>query len=201
MQFITDFADQAVLLPLALCVAAWLVFSGCRLAARLWLLSLVAVLAAMVVLKLVVLGCISGTSALTSPSGHTATAVFVFGGIAALALRLRLAATLLAGLALAILFGISRVAVHAHSVLDVVVGGGVGLAVLAAFSWLARRTPLRASPSRLLMVCVPVLLLLHGVHLNMEPHLRLAGRWLGLTICPAADPSAVFLLLPAGSHA
>jgi hypothetical protein len=88
MQFITDFADQAVLLPLALCVAAWLVFSGCRLAARLWLLSLAAVLAAMVVLKLVVLGCISGTSALTSPSGHTATAVFVFGGIAALALRL-----------------------------------------------------------------------------------------------------------------
>jgi hypothetical protein len=201
MQFITDFGDQAVLLPLALWVATWLAFSGCRQAARQWLVCLGAVLAAMVVLKLAVLGCISGTSALTSPSGHTATAVFVFGGIAALALRLRLSWVLLAGLALAILFGTSRVVLHAHSVLDVVVGGAVGLTALGGFGWLVRRAPLDASPSRLLLVCLPVLILLHGVHLNMEPHLRLAGRWLGLALCPSPESSAVFLLPPQGAHA
>ena len=201
MQFITDFADQAVLLPLALCVAGWLAVSGCRQAAAHWLLCLTAVLAIMVVLKLAVLGCISGTSALTSPSGHTATAVFVYGGIAALVLRLRLAAALLGGLALAVLFGTSRVVLHAHSIVDVVVGGGVGLTVLAAFVWLALRADIQAKPTRLFLLCLPVLLLLHGVHLNMEPHLRLAGRWLGLVICPASDLSAVFLLPPRGAHA
>ena len=184
MQFVTDFADQAVALPVALCVAAWLAWSGWRRGVILWLVALACVLAGVLVLKLVVLGCAPGTSPLLSPSGHTGAAVFVYGGIATLAARLRPGMAILAGLGLAILFGTTRVLLHVHTLADVFVGGGVGLAVLAGFAWLALPVPPGPRPVRLLLICLPVVLLLHGIHLDLEPRLRGAGHWLGLTICP-----------------
>ncbi len=184
MQFLTDFADLAVVLPLSLCVAAWLGLMGWGRGARLWLAALFGMLAVMLLLKLVVLGCARGESALGSPSGHTASSTLVYGGIVTLGLRPRLAVTVAIGVALAALFGASRVAVHAHSVADVVAGGTVGVLALAGFAGVAGAPPPSLRPGRLVLVCIPLVLLLHGVRLNLEPRLRGAASWLGLMVCP-----------------
>ena len=52
---------------------------------------------------------------------------------------------------------------------------------------LAAPAPTGPRPAWLLILCLPVMLALHGLHLNLEPRLRGAGHWLGLTICPAAQ--------------
>jgi membrane-associated phospholipid phosphatase len=183
MQFVTDFADQAVSLPLALCAGAWLALSGWRRGAALWGAALIATLASVLLLKLAVMGCVHGAS-LTSPSGHTASAVFVYGGIAGMLARLRPAPTIAVGALLAIVFGATRVMLHVHSLADVIVGGAVGLAALGVFAWLALPLPAGPRPLRLLLACLPILLVLHGVHLNVEPRLRGAGHWLGFLLCP-----------------
>lgn len=186
VQFLTDFADLAVVLPLALCVAAYLALSGYRRGAMLWLATLGGLFAFMLVAKLAVLGCAPRDGALESPSGHTASATFLYGSLAALTLRLRPAMTVAAGVAFAALFGASRVLLHAHTLADVVAGGGAGVAALAVFA-LAFTLPTGGRPWRLLLACVPVALLLHGARLDLEPRLRATGHLLGLTLCPPQD--------------
>ena len=84
MQALTDFADEAVVLPLIAVVALMLGLLGWRRGALAWLgavgLSFTSVLA----LKLVFATCgpALGLPALRSPSGHTAAAAVVAGGIA-----------------------------------------------------------------------------------------------------------------------
>jgi hypothetical protein len=112
--FLTDFADMALLSPLALCVAAWLALSGWGSGARLWLIAFTAVLLVMLALKLAILGCKPSDTIITSPSGHTAAATFVYGGMIVLITRSRIAASLAIGAALAVLFGLSRIMVHAR---------------------------------------------------------------------------------------
>jgi membrane-associated phospholipid phosphatase len=183
MQFLTDFADLAVVLPLAACIAAWLALSGWRRGARLWLEAVAGMLGIMLALKLLLIGCHHGESALTSPSGHTATATLVYGAIAAIVLRPRPAALAVIGAAVAVVFGVSRVMVHAHSVPDVIVGGAVGVTALLLFVRAVGDLPPVLKPARLLLACLPIILLLHGARLTLEPHLRGAADYLGLSIC------------------
>jgi membrane-associated phospholipid phosphatase len=197
MQFLTDFADLAVAAPLAFCVAAWLALAGWPRGALLWLTAFLGLMLAMLALKLAVLGCAPADSPLASPSGHTASATFVYGGIAVLALRPRLPVATLIGVALAALFGASRVALHAHTLADVVVGGGAGVAALMGFA-LAAPAPAGLRPGRLLVVCLAASVLLHGLRLNMEPRLRGAAHFLTWSICKEARQGAL-PLDPAGA--
>ena len=57
MTFITDFADQAVILPLVLAIGIALLAQGWRRGAAAWALAVVATFAAMLALKLVFLAC------------------------------------------------------------------------------------------------------------------------------------------------
>ena len=57
MSFITDFADQALILPLVLAVAVSLLLQGWRRGAGAWLLAVFMTFAVMVGLKLVFLAC------------------------------------------------------------------------------------------------------------------------------------------------
>jgi membrane-associated phospholipid phosphatase len=142
-----------------------------------------AVLLVMLALKLAILGCKPSDTIITSPSGHTAAATFVYGGMIVLITRSRIAASLAIGAALAVLFGLSRIMVHAHTMPDVLIGGGVGIIGLGCFAHRAARIPDFLRPAWLLLVCVPLALLLHGARLNLEPHIRGASHWLGLTVC------------------
>ena len=106
-----------------------------------------------------------------SPSGHTASAGIVFGGLAWVLLRPgsgRLVPGLIAALFMAVI-GWTRLALAAHSPAEVAVGAAAGFAGLA---WLAQKVPApgRAWPA---LVAVPVVwALFHGQSLGVEDGLR-----------------------------
>ena len=118
MHFLTAFADQAVLLPLAVSVVLGFAASGWRRGA--------------VVLKLSFIACghLLPLSSLRSPSGHTAGAAVVYGSLLAMWIRFRTGTaiwTLPSALIFMSVIGVTRLALGAHSVVEVVVGGAVGL--------------------------------------------------------------------------
>ena len=101
MNFLTDFADQAVVLPVAGAVLVLLLATGWRRGALAWAGCVSGVLAVMLALKLVTLACgwrVPWTG-LYSPSGHTAASAVVYGGLLALLIRPDAAGTAVAALA------------------------------------------------------------------------------------------------------
>jgi membrane-associated phospholipid phosphatase len=167
--FLTDFADQAVLLPLAFIVAGCLAISGWWRGAVAWLLGIGATLAAMLFLKIGFIAC-GPDDILRSPSGHTAAAAVVCGGLMAVLgddRRLAVPAAVLA----ALLIGISRFALGAHTPLEILVGAATGI----AGAWLVVRF---AGPipkfrrNRIVIAALLVVVLLHGMHMPAEAHIR-----------------------------
>jgi membrane-associated phospholipid phosphatase len=200
LRFLTDFADLAVLLPLALCIGLGLALAGWRRGAAAWGVALVGALATMLFLKLLLLGC--GSASALSPSGHTAAGTTVYGGAAALWLRRWLPpvpAALLGGCGVAALIGVSRIAIHAHLPIEVVIGAAVGLAAILVLLLLAGPRPVGLPVRWLIPAAVAVALLLHGTRLQAEPRLRAMAGWLPAAVCkrltnwpsrPVARPSA-----------
>ena len=191
MQFLTDFADQAVMLPLALLVAAALALSGWWRGLAAWLVAVVGVLGTMAVLKYLFFACagpFDGTG-IRSPSGHTAAAAVIGGGLCVLLLRGRLPGWALAAIppAFAVVFGITRLAVHVHDVPEVLLGAAVGLAGAASLVALAGPQPaLRRWP--ITVGAVLIAILCHGTRLQAEGavHHFALFTWLPLpTICHA----------------
>ena len=176
MMFLTDFADQAVVLPIVAAVAIVLAALGWRRGALAWLGVTGLTFGVILLLKLSFLACgpVFGPWALHSPSGHTAAASVVAGGLVAILAGSRLAVLLAAGLA-AIAIGMSRLELGYHSLPEVAIGAvaGVGGAVLLAH--LAGRPP-RPRPVPLLAVAVVVAVLLHGMHLPAEAAIWRASR-------------------------
>ena len=116
MHFLTDLADQAVILPMALATAVALTMQGWRRGAAAWALVIGATFATIAALKLLFLACSAsfGIGDIRTPSGHVAAATVVAGGLAALLLRRRDVALPLALLA-GVTIGISRLALGMHS--------------------------------------------------------------------------------------
>ena len=172
MIFLTDFADQAVVLPVVLAVAIALSAQGWRRGAVVWLAVVFATFGLMLALKLAFLACspLFGTADLRSPSGHVAAATVVAGGLAALLTRRRLGVLPVAALA-ALVIGISRVVLGMHSLPEVALGALVGLAGAAALLTLAGPPP-TLKPSRLFAVVVIVAAVFHGLHLPAEAAIR-----------------------------
>lgn len=194
MFFVTDFADAAVILPVALTVAVLLALLDWRRGALGWSAGVMAALAAVLLGKLALFACSGGSHALLrSPSGHTASAAVVYGGALALPASRIVAhaerawvwsslilATLFGGLA-AVVIGASRLLLGVHSVDDVLTGGGCGVIGLWLMLWLTgpmpprlvRRQPLTATLG--MMLIGAIVLLLHGERLPIEPMLHVIG--------------------------
>jgi membrane-associated phospholipid phosphatase len=141
---ITFVGDSVVLLPLAFIIAAWLAVNGSRRLAVLWSGLLVAGLAIVVASKIAFLGWGIGSQSLdfTGFSGHAMRAAAVLPVLPFVMLpqasrHLRLGAMAVA-IVLAMLIGISRIAVGAHSVSEVVGGALLGAVTGAVFLWLAK---------------------------------------------------------------
>ena len=171
MVFLTDFADEAVILPLAAVVAIMLAVLGWWRGAFAWTAAVGGVLAVMAGLKIVFAACAGplNSSGIQSPSGHTAAASVTYGGIFLLLARDRLPVPVLAviPLGIAILIGVSRVALHAHVPVEVWLGGGVGLAGAAILLPLAGpQPPLRRWP--VVLACFAVMAAFHGFRLPGE---------------------------------
>jgi membrane-associated phospholipid phosphatase len=185
MMFLTDFADQAVALPLAATVLAALLALGWRRGALAWAGCVGGVLALMLVLKLITFACIwrAPWLGISSPSGHTATAAVVYGGLLALLVPRGVRGTLVAALAggvFALIFGLTRLALEVHTVADVIVGAVVGVAGAMLLRHLAGDRPARLSSPRIALAACIVMLLFHGHRLEAETRIR----YLALDIWP-----------------
>ena len=172
-RFITDFADQAVVLPLAATVAVTTAATGWRRGALAWTLVVCAALFLMLILKLLFAACglLLVGRMLHSPSGHTASAAIIYGGLATLLIsRFRTGAipAVIVATLFAIFIGLSRLSLGVHTLLEVLVGGSVGIVAAIILSRLAGRPP----PGwRLLPVCLAglvVIAVFHGMHLPAE---------------------------------
>lgn len=172
MMFVTDFADQAVVLPVALAVALVLAGMGWRRGALVWLGVLGATFSVILLLKLGFLACgpVFGPWALRSPSGHTAAASVVAGGFVTL-LGGRVPAAMAVSALAAMAIGLSRLELAIHSLPEVMIGAATGIAGAAVLSRLAGRPPIRR-PVPLVAVAVVVAVLLHGTHLPAEDAIR-----------------------------
>jgi membrane-associated phospholipid phosphatase len=185
MRFLTDFADQAVVLPLIVVVALVLAGLGWRRGAVAWLAAVGVTFGAVLTLKLVLFTCGPALhlATLRSPSGHTAAAAIIAGGIA-VTLRRRKREVGAIALLSALVIGVTRVALGWHSTPEVVVGGTLGVLGALGFAWLAGSPP----TLRLRWVFVSIVavaLLLHGQHLNAESRIRAVA--FNLPFC-ADDP-------------
>ena len=168
MNFLTDFADQAVLLPLAIIVAACLATSGWWRGAGAWLIGVGVTLSLMLLLKLAFIACGPG-DVLRSPSGHTAAAAVVCGGLMVVLAGGRRWAVQTA-LVAALLIGVSRLALGVHTPLEVLVGAIVGVGGAALTALAAGPMP-EFRRNRIAMAALLVVLLLHGTRMPAEAHI------------------------------
>ena len=192
MNFLTDFADQAVMLPLTVVVCFALTVAGWRRGAIAWAVAVSGTLLAVILAKLVVAACagLLPLHGLKSPSGHVASAAVVYGGLLALLLpepargaRRPFAALLLAA-AFATLFAGTRLALHVHTRSDVVAGACLGIAGALALTRLAGPRPSGLSRAVPLVAALVVVLMFHGRHLRAEDQIdRVARLVWPLTLC------------------
>ncbi len=172
MRYLTDFADQAVILPLVFAIAITLVVQGWRRGAMIWLVVVATTFLATLIFKLVFLACwpLFGPMDIHSPSGHVAAATVVAGGLAAI-LSSRRNSILPAAALAALVIGISRLVLGMHSLPEVIVGALIGLAGAAALLRFAGQPPrLRVAP--MIAVIVAVAGLFHGMHFPAEAAIR-----------------------------
>ena len=146
---ITDLGESSVLISTALAASLWFWMRRQRHLALLWLFAIGGCAATMLVLKLSFLTCghyvLAGT--VHTPSGHSAMSALFYGAAALTLAKLSPHAARhplllqVTALAVPLVIGVSRVAVHAHTPQEVMVGLAVGFAWLALFARLLRAVP------------------------------------------------------------
>ncbi len=194
LHFLTDFGDQAVILPLVVVTGVVLLLVGWWRGAVAWFFAVPATLGLVLVGKLSTIACQSllPPIGLFSPSGHTASAAVVYGGVLALLLPRRnrrgsLGWALLCGAAVAGLVGFSRLALEVHTTADVIVGGMIGCAGVVVLAWLAGPRP--ALPRAWMGLTAAVLLvalLFNGRHVYAEMQIARASQHVWpLSLCAA----------------
>ena len=175
MAFISNFADQAVLLPLAVIVALGLGLVRWWRGLAAWTIGVVGAFGTMLALKILCLQLAPrfGWPALVSPSGHVAAGCMVYGGLWVLLLRGRVPGFVVAAVPVAsvAVIGISRIALGAHTPLEVAFGAVVGLLSVAMVARLAGARPNRPVwPLLAALSCT--MFALHGVHMPAEQVIR-----------------------------
>ncbi len=143
---VTDFGDQAVVLPLAVGIALVLALSGWRRGALAWTSAVGGTLALVLLLKVRFFACghfLPGSS-FGNPSGHTAATAAVYGGLTAMIVRAiwndrrwALICAIATGVCLAVVIGATRLMLDLHSMGEVVVGGAIGVTGAVSFVILA----------------------------------------------------------------
>ncbi len=175
--FVTDFADQAVLLPLTLAMGPMLVYAGWPRGAFAGVIAIPATLGVILLLKLTLATCgyfLPG--ALHSPSGHTAAAGAVYGSLLAILashLSGRSGWALPCALGVALVIGMSRLILGVHTLQDVVIGGLVGILGALGFARLAGQPPAGLRLRPIVMIALLIIILLHGARLPAEAAIRL----------------------------
>jgi membrane-associated phospholipid phosphatase len=173
--FLTDFADQAVMLPIVVAVAIGFAAIGWWRGLAAWLGVIGVTFCVVLATKLGFMACepVFGPWSLRSPSGHTAAAAVVAGGLAAL-LTARGWIVLLVAVLAATVIGMSRVELAFHSTPETLFGAAAGIAGAAVLSRFLAVPPVRRSLP-LLGVTIVLALLLHGLRLPAEAAIERAS--------------------------
>jgi membrane-associated phospholipid phosphatase len=160
---VTALGDSGVMIPVAALVGLWLCNAQCYRLAGLWAATVAAVGLTVASSKLLFMGWCLGMRSIdfTGISGHSAMAALVLPVLAGLVQQSMagrvLSRTWPIGEALAILVGVSRLAVHVHSVSEVVAGLLLGFGAARLFQRAASRvegkpvSPTLAAGSMLLL--------------------------------------------------
>ena len=137
--FISRFGESVLLLPCALGICGWLRYRAAHACVARWLLPFSAAASLVLASKVAYMGWGIGSAKLnfTGISGHSMMAasvlpVLAFVGTPARWPKLSVGAAV-AAMSLAILVGVSRLALHAHSVSEVAVGLVLGFGVSVPF--------------------------------------------------------------------
>lgn len=177
MKFLTDFGDEAVILPLFVVAVIMFVVTGWRRGAIVWGFGVGLCLACLVLLKFAGLFWaqqfgVEGRA--FSVSGHVAASTVVYGSLANMLLQPRKRSwflALLPPLLIACVIGYTRLVLHAHTPEEVVSGAVLGILGASVIN-----ASLPEVPVYLVRFCVPVLLpivlLFHGSVLEAEPFLQ-----------------------------
>jgi membrane-associated phospholipid phosphatase len=191
---LTNFADQAVILPVWLIACIGFFIIRWPRAGVAWLLIVPFDLALVLVGKLTVVACrgvLTQSIGLFSPSGHTASAALVYGGLIALLVRARhakwlaLIAATVAGTAIAL----SRVLLGFHGLADVLMGAPIGVlgAVLVVFA-AGEPPPVLRFRGWVTGIIVVAIFILHGTHLAAENEIqRMARGWSFWGLCQSTS--------------
>ena len=179
--FVTDFGDSAVTVPLALLTLGFLLAAGQRRVALGCVLAISGCAAVIGALKVVLGACGPLIPGVISPSGHTAMSTAVYGGLALLvsselAPARRRAVLVVAGIAV-VGIGLSRLVLHDHKPAEIVVGLVIGAAAAAVFRvWLRHTGAPRLPVKWLILAGLAVVAVMHGTRWMVEPAVhRLAG--------------------------
>lgn len=176
MRFITDFADQGVILPVLAVGGLVMLLRGWWRGAAVWVLTASLVLAFMLLLKIAGLYYAWFVHVpIISPSGHVAAACVVYGGLLFMMGQgwfARFPALMLPSvLAVGLVIGQTRLMLHAHTLLEVVIGCMVGC---AGGVMVGRKCGPVPHPLWIyLLPCVGcIACLFHGCHLGIEGTIR-----------------------------
>ena len=183
--FVTDFGDSAVTLPLAAATIAFLFLSGWSRAALALALALAGCGIAIGLLKLGLESCghpLLHTD-ITNPSGHAAISTTVYGALALL-FGHRLPAgrrwfpvvgafILVSGIA------VSRVVLDAHSLPEVAIGLSIGLTAVAVFARALAGLPAPAFRGLwLAIIVIAVMAAMHGSRWPLEQIVHAIVHWI-----------------------
>ncbi len=159
----TKLADSNFTMPLAALLAIWLAGARAWKPFFLWCLLFGSAIVLVVATKIAYIGWGAGIAAInfTGISGHTMRATAITPALMALLLqnqsRQILQLGLLAGIGFGIAIGISRLAIHVHSVSEVVSGCLLGAVIGLGFAYLIRGKEI-ALNRKLLIICITALL-------------------------------------------
>lgn len=190
VEFLTDFGDSSVVLPLAVVVLIYLLAIGWHRVALKWGGAVVGCGALVVGLKLGFLACGSPLLAsLRSPSGHAAMSALVYGMLAGLvASRCRrdwVALPYAVSHLLIMAITLSRIEIKAHSPLEVMVGLGVGATFATLFNLGLPSEPPKGLTVRWLLVLVLVVLMAtHGFRLPVGEPIQSLALDMQRLVCP-----------------
>jgi membrane-associated phospholipid phosphatase len=180
LRFLADFADPAVVLPLALLIAAALASSRAWQALLGWLAAVVFMVGAMALLKYFFFACAGSLSesGIHSPSGHVAGALVVYGGATLTMVKGRLARTMQAAVisALAVGLGVILLVLGAHNLAEILIGAFVGLGSLIIYASQSHCLP-DLPTRRILRVGLILILACHGQRLQAEEMIEHFGLW------------------------
>lgn len=182
--FITDFADAAVTVPLAIATLIFLILRRQVRPAFGWAIAIGGCAGLIGAAKVLLAGCGNplAFAGISSPSGHAAIGAAVYGSLAMiLATRLPAPARLALAIGTALLVlavAASRLALGSHTLAEVGLALAIGLAALAVFVRVAGKLPTDLPVGWLAAADLALIVLRHGLRWPTERAVHGAAGYL-----------------------